>query len=238
MIFTVNEPLGTVGTGYSYAIISITLVPSGTLGSTDLIVTDAGSTSHVPDGRTVAGIVAISPVAVNPSAISSGTITFAVSGAWLSAHGLTPTNIVLMRFHDGVWAELPTTYQYQSGNAYYFTATTPGFSYFAITSRAAGTTAVNASAAVTTLPESIARTTSVLSSSDSRQATDQKSGVPVAQQTTAAPAGAQTPAGSPGFPLATIALIGAGCVVLVGGGWYARRWWIQRQNPALFKKYD
>jgi PGF-pre-PGF domain-containing protein len=238
MTFAIGEPLSTGGTGYSYAIISITLVPSGTLGSTDLIVTDAGATSHAPDGRTVAGIVAISPVAVNPSAISSGTITFAVSGAWLSAHDLTPANIVLMRFHDGVWAELPTTYQYQSGNAYYFTATTPGFSYFAITSRAAGATSVNASASVTTLPESIARTTSVLSSSDSRQATYEKTGIPVAEQTTAVPAGAQAPVGSSGFPVTTVALIGAGCVVLICAGWFARRWWIRRQNPALFKKYD
>jgi hypothetical protein len=43
---------------------------------------------------------------------------------------------------------------------------------------------------------------------------------------------------TPLFSLATIALAGAGCVVLVGAGWYARRGWIRRQNPTLFKKYD
>jgi hypothetical protein len=41
-----------------------------------------------------------------------------------------------------------------------------------------------------------------------------------------------------GFPLATIALVGAGCVVLIGSGWYIRRWWIRRQNPGLFREYD
>ena len=237
MTFAVNEPLSAGGTGYSYAIISVSIVPAGTLGSTDLMVTDAGATSHAPDGRTVAGIVTISPVAVNPSAISSGTITFAVSENWLSAHGLTPANIVLMRYHDGVWAELPTTFQYEAGGVDYFTATTPGFSYFAITNRA-GATTVNASAAVTTLPDTIARTTSVLASSDPRQATYPQTSAPAAQQTTAVPAGAQAPPGSSGFPVTTVALIGAGCVVLAGVGWYIRRWWIQRQNPALFRKYD
>ncbi len=143
MTFAIGEPLSAGSTGYPYAILTVTLVPSGTLGSTELTVIDAGATSHAPDGRTVAGIVVIEPVAVNPSAISSGTITFAVSGTWLSAHGLAPANIVLMRYHDGTWTELPTTFQYQSGNAYYFTATTPGFSYFAITTRT-GTVSANA----------------------------------------------------------------------------------------------
>lgn len=40
------------------------------------------------------------------------------------------------------------------------------------------------------------------------------------------------------FPLTTIALIGAGCIVLAGSGWYVRRWWIRWQNPALFREYD
>jgi len=40
-----------------------------------------------------------------------------------------------------------------------------------------------------------------------------------------------------GFPLMTAALIVAGCIGPIGGGWYIRRWWIRRQNPALFEEY-
>jgi hypothetical protein len=59
-------------------------------------------------------------------------------------------------------------------------------------------------------------------------------GIPVTMQTTIIPV---TPQPAPGFPLTTVALIGAGCIVLIGGGWYVRRWWIRRQNPALFEEY-
>ncbi|MGB9175816.1 MAG: hypothetical protein WCB46_03660 [Methanoregula sp.] len=36
----------------------------------------------------------------------------------------------------------------------------------------------------------------------------------------------------------TAARIGAGCIVLISFGWYVRRWWIRRKNPALFREYD
>ncbi|MDD1694181.1 MAG: hypothetical protein LUQ71_05605 [Methanoregula sp.] len=40
-----------------------------------------------------------------------------------------------------------------------------------------------------------------------------------------------------GFPFTTAALAGAGSVLLIGFGWYIRRWWRYRQNPALFEEY-
>ncbi len=59
---------------------------------------------------------------------------------------------------------------------------------------------------------------------------------PVKTQTTVSPPAPAAPAS--GFPLMTAAFIGAGCVVLKGSGWYVRRWWIRRQNPALFREND
>ena len=62
---------------------------------------------------------------------------------------------------------------------------------------------------------------------------------PATAETTAPPAAPpQAPAGSSGLPLVTIASIALCCVGLVSFGWYARRWWIRRQNPDLFREYD
>ena len=59
----------------------------------------------------------------------------------------------------------------------------------------------------------------------------------VARQTVAAPPGTST-APSGGIPLVSIVAGIAGIGILAGGGFMVRRWWIRRQNPALFRKYD
>jgi hypothetical protein len=59
----------------------------------------------------------------------------------------------------------------------------------------------------------------------------------VVQQTVAAlPAASTVPLG--GIPVVQTVAVLAGIGVIAGGGLLVRRWWIQRQNPALFKKYD
>ncbi|MFA5331449.1 MAG: PKD domain-containing protein [Methanoregula sp.] len=239
MSFAVNEPLSAGSTDYSYAIMSVDMILSETLGSTDLIVTDAGATSHAPDDRAVAGIAAISPVAVNPSAISSGTITFAVSGTWLADHGLTSSDIVLMRFHDGAWVELSTTYQYVDGNAYYFTATTPGFSYFAIAARD-NADAADTTGRVTTptaAPRAAGSTMAAMTPSVVKTTPSYISATVTTAAAVAAASGTNA-GGSGGFPVTAIALVAAGILALGGVVWYIRRWWIRRQNPALFREYD
>ncbi len=97
-----------------------------------------------------------------------------------------------------------------TGTSVTFTATTPGFSLFAITG--------------------IEKTGEAVTTPTAAQTTVQA----VAAQTTAAPAGGPAPE----FPLGTVALVGGVILALIAGGYQVRRWWRYRQNPALFMDYD
>jgi PGF-pre-PGF domain-containing protein len=136
MTFAINEALSSGGVEFPDSIINVQVIPSQSLGPTQLTLTDTGTpdASQLP-GRQTAGIVTIELVGVNPVSVSQVTVSFEVAGNWLTQHGLTPDDIVFMRNSGGVWSELPTTFVTRNGDAYYFTATTPGLSSFAITSR-------------------------------------------------------------------------------------------------------
>jgi len=121
---------------------------------------------------------------------------------------------VLYRYNGTAWETLPTWIVDNSGSTITFRATTPGFSLFAITGIEKAGEAITTPTAAQTPP----------------QATTQ----PTATETAAVPAGDAAPE----FPLGTVALAGGGLLVLIGAGYLIRRWWIIRQNPALFKKYD
>ena len=64
--------------------------------------------------------------------IRGAVFSFRVPAAWLRAEGLLPADVALWRFHDGVWQELPASIVSEEGGWIYFTATSPGFSLFAI----------------------------------------------------------------------------------------------------------
>jgi PGF-pre-PGF domain-containing protein len=235
MTFTLNQAVTANAPG---AFTSVSVVPSVTLGSTQMTVADATTidTSQLADRQT-AYIASIEPVGVNPSSISQSTITFAVAGSWLSQHGVNPQDIVLMRDHNGQWSELTTSFDHQAGNTYYFTATTPGFSYFAITTRVnamtGNTTTVTATPTVTVITNAVTPLAPTTVPTYSRSAT-----TPVTTQTTAVPASDAGPAGSTGIPVLAVITGIVGIVIVTVGGVLVRRWWIRRQNPALFRKYD
>jgi PGF-pre-PGF domain-containing protein len=59
-------------------------------------------------------------------------IGFHLPGGYLTAMGMRTTDVALMRFVDGEWEQLPTTFIGMSGDLARYRATTPGFSLFAI----------------------------------------------------------------------------------------------------------
>ncbi|WP_220682253.1 PGF-pre-PGF domain-containing protein [Methanofollis formosanus] len=69
--------------------------------------------------------------------IDGAEIRFSVPLTWLSAQGLAPADVVLYRYHGDAWQQLPTTHLENRDGAAYYTATTPGFSYFAVGGTAA-----------------------------------------------------------------------------------------------------
>jgi len=233
MIFAINEPVTSTNPA---GIVSVGVIPSTALGQTDLTVADSVTADNPAfAGRQVASIESIDLVGVNPSSVQSGTITFAVLGSWMRDHGVKTGDIVMMRNHDGAWAELPTTSGQVIGNTQYFTAATPGFSSFAVATRLNTTATGNAIANVT------AATTGFTSSQTSpvtTSVTTVTTRATTIPETTAVPAPAEVPVGSLGITILWAVAGVGGIAVAACGGFLIRRWWIRRQNPALFQKFD
>lgn len=235
MTFSVNQPLA----GNSPdMLVSVQVTPSRALGSTDLLVSGAGTvdTSGLND-RAIVGIVSLELAGVNPSAVSGAAITFTVTGQRLSGSGLKPEDIVLMRNHNGVWSELPTKFDHEENGIYYFTATTPGFSYFAITGRADATagnvTAVASTGPVQNVTLSMTATPGVALATETVVTT-----VPAATTTTRVPVADEGTHPVDGIPIVLIIIAVVTIVAAAAAGILLRRWWRRRQNPALFRKYD
>lgn len=239
--FVFDSTRNTDNTGLPYAVTEVSLVPSRALGQTDLIVSDASLAARSPgDGRVTAGIVAVKTVATNPSSISSVTITFAVADDWLRENALTPDRVVLMHQESGIWFELPTTYLHHSKDSHFFAATTRGLSFFAISTRSTGEPAT-----VTADPDSDNAPTEASvpdSSFGSLPAyADDPGAHPFAEHPvkTLAPVGYESkkiPRSSGGAM--HWAVIPAFVIGTVMCGMCVRRWWLRRQNPSLFRKYD
>ena len=145
--------------------------------------------------------------------ITGANITFSVPAAWLEEHGFTPEEIAMYRYNGTAWQALPTTIESTAGTTVTFRAAAPGFSLFAICG-------IEQAGEVTT--------------PTAAQTTVQAVAEPTATQTAAAPPGGP----APGFPLGTVALVAGAVLVLAAGGYLVRRWWMHRQNPALFREYD
>lgn len=246
-----SSSVGSVSASNSAGTTSVTFdqVPAGTsqVGVSQVQITTSGPTESYAvtaqqvslgeamqiQGQPVAGYLQISPVGVPRSSIASGTITFVVSGSWLTANNIAPASVILERYSNNQWNALPTTFLSQSGNNFYFSAVTPGFSYFAITVKSPGstgaetTTAAAAQGTFVPVAAAITGTTGVPGISSTEPVTV----TPVATKTLA-------PATAGGFSMVTLSIAVAALVIIVIAGFLIRRWWIRRQNPSLFKRLD
>jgi hypothetical protein len=122
---------------------------------------------------------------------------------------------------------LPATLLYAKDGTVYFSVQSTGFSLFAITGTPSGRTPVTA---VT------AQAASGSPAKEQSPVQVAKTQVPTVTQTPIAPATAALPPGP--SPLLNVVLVIAAIGVLAGGGFLVRRWWIRRQNPALFEEED
>jgi PGF-pre-PGF domain-containing protein len=74
-------------------------------------------------------------VNISKEVLKEANITFWVSKEWLVANKATAESVIMLRYHAGEWAELPTRFVSENVTHFKFTAETPGFSVFAIAVR-------------------------------------------------------------------------------------------------------
>jgi PGF-pre-PGF domain-containing protein len=217
-------------------VVSVSVVPSidvqGIMVSA--MKAPAGLTTKIP-GNPPAYYLDITLGWIRKDAVKEGEIRFSADEGWLKDQGIAPEDLVLMRYHDTAWSELPTRMEKYSNGRYYYVATTSGFSYFAVTRKGA--------AAPTTLPTLTSRATireqikseSTVSVTTRPVTPVQVRTKPLTTTTTLPPVSSEE---LPEFPLTWIVFGAAGLtgfILIVAG---VRRWLIRRQNPALFRKYD
>jgi PGF-pre-PGF domain-containing protein len=175
------------------------------------------------------------------SQIGSALIEFSVKEKTLTSIGLKPEDVVLMHWDGSRWTELPTVFDYSSNSRAFFSAITPGFSYFVITSKAPSLAIPKGTTLPLTVLPSLSTIPDVIATSPVSRYTIPVTIPAVSQErprdlANLSPASPSTDT-TPGVPALAVGVILIGCCA-IGGGWYARRWWIRRQNPALFKDMD
>jgi hypothetical protein len=161
--------------------------------------------------------------------ITGATISFTVPQSWLADNRLSPQDIALWQSTAGGWVALPTTAGATANGFTRFTATAPGFPLFAIAGQPAAvatTTPVAPGAPPAAAPGA---TSTPLAESAELPATAAPVGISPAPVPPVAPAGS--------LPLVMIAAGILGTAGVATGAVLVRRWWIRRQNPALFREY-
>ncbi len=104
------------------------------------VAIETSSLKDTPSETTVASSNVYQYLQIKPSNladadISSATINFEVTTAWLTTNNVANDDIALLRYKDGAWNVLDTKVVSSSAYKVKYEATSPGFSYFAIGSK-------------------------------------------------------------------------------------------------------
>ncbi len=75
--------------------------------------------------------ITVTPTGENVVSVENANIEFKVEKSWLTDNNIDPTTVKLLRYTT-TWTELPTAYVSEDATYRYYTATTPGFSTFAV----------------------------------------------------------------------------------------------------------
>ena len=141
----------TPGSSGTTSVQTVTLAPTGTIGQAECILQSAapGTALQLTD-RAIAGYHSITVNWVTPDAIDHADIAFSVDKAWLEAHRVAPENVVMLRYTNSQWVELPTMLVETTATSYGYIARTPGFSYFAVAEKKNSTVGTQGTPALAT----------------------------------------------------------------------------------------
>ncbi|MBI2545678.1 PGF-pre-PGF domain-containing protein [Candidatus Woesearchaeota archaeon] len=81
----------------------------------------------------------IAPTNLGASDVSKVNIAFKVTKAWLASSGVSASDVALARYSAGSWNTLATTKVSEDDTSVSYSAESPGFSYYAVISKAAET---------------------------------------------------------------------------------------------------
>ena len=85
--------------------------------------------------------------------IENATVSFKVEKSWIQDKKIDKSSIILNRYSDKAWNQLPTSLLSEDDKYLYFTAQTPGFSPFAITGKSTASMTVQPANGIKTQPE-------------------------------------------------------------------------------------
>ncbi|MFA6363622.1 PKD domain-containing protein [Methanoregula sp.] len=213
---TVSYSFGIPSSTDPVSIQSVSFVPNRSISQSQCVVQQQEPSSAIGLTGRPAAYEKIEIAWINPNVITSGTIHFSVLGSWLREKHIDPANVVLLRNHDLVWTELPTTFESTNGDIHYYQSDTPGFSYFAVSERlpaptVTATPQAEVSPAVKVQPVSPSVTVTAITTPDiTKPAPANEGGSPVVYP---------TPAPSPSIiPVPAIILLAAGIILICAAG--------------------